>query len=66
MNKSLLSWTVVCHRVSQVALVVKNPPATAGELRDVGPSSGWGRSPGGGRDKPLQYSCLELSMDKGA
>ena len=48
MNKSLLSWTVVCLRVSQVALVIKNPPATAGELRDVGPSSGWGRSPGGG------------------
>ena len=41
MNKSLLSWKDVCLRVSQVVLVVKNPPATAGELRDAGPGSGW-------------------------
>ena len=65
MNKSLLSWKVVCLRVSQVVLVVKNLPAAAGELGDVGPSPGWGRSPGGGSDNPFQYSCLELPMDKG-
>ena len=41
---------------SQVVLVVKNPPANAG---DVGSIPGLGRSPGGGHDDPLQYSCLE-------
>ena len=44
---------------SQVALVVKNPPANAGDIRDVGLVSGLGRSPGGGHGNPLQYSCLE-------
>ena len=42
----------------QMALVVKNPPATAGDLRDTGSIPGSGRSPGG-NDNPLQYSCLE-------
>ena len=44
---------------SQVALVVKNPPANAGDIRDVGSVPGLGRSPGGGHGNPLQYSCLE-------
>ena len=44
---------------SQVALVVKNPPANAGDIRDVGLIPGSGRSPGGGHGYPLQYSCLE-------
>ena len=50
---------------SKVALVVKNP-ANAGNIRDVGSIPGLGRSPGGGHDNPLQYSCLENPMDKGA
>ena len=44
---------------SQVALMVKNPPANPGGSRDAGSISGSGRSPGGGRGNPLQYSCLE-------
>ena len=49
----------------QVALVVKNPPTNAGDARDVGSIPGSGRSPGGGYGSPLQYSCLENSMDRG-
>ena len=44
---------------SQVVLVVKNPPASAGDLRDAGLIPGLGRSPEGGNGNPLQYSCLE-------
>ena len=50
---------------SQVALVVKNPPANAGDIRDVGSVPGLGRSPGGGHGNPLQYSCLENPKDRG-
>ena len=46
--------------------MVKNPPANAGDMRDVGSVPEWGRSPGGGDGNPLQYSCLENSMDRGA
>ena len=53
-------------RASQVALVVKNPPANAGDVRDVSSIPGSGRSPGGGHGNPLQYSCLENPMDRGA
>ena len=41
---------------SQVALVVKNPPANAGNILDMGSIPGFGRSPGGGHGNPLQYS----------
>ena len=51
---------------SQVALVVKNLPANTGDARDVGSIPGLGRSPGGGHGSPLQYSCLENPMDRGA
>ena len=51
---------------SQVALVVKDPPANARDTRDPGSIPGSGRSPGGGNDNPLQYSCLENSKDRGA
>ena len=44
---------------SKVALVVKNLPADAGDIRDMGSIPGWGRSLGGGQDNPLQCSCLE-------
>ena len=53
-------------RASQVRLVVKNLPANAGDLRDVGSIPGSRRSSGGGHDNPLQYSCLETPMDRGA
>ena len=49
-----------------MALVVKNPPANAGDVRDVGLIPGLGRSPGGGHGNPLQYSSLENPMDRGA
>ena len=45
-------------RTSQVALVVKNLPANARNIRDAGSISGSGRSPEGGNGNPLQYSCL--------
>ena len=44
---------------SQVVLLVKNPPANAGNVRDSGSIPGLGRLPGGGHGNPLQYSCLE-------
>ena len=49
-----------------MALVVKNPPANSGDLREVGSIPGSGRSPGGGNGDPLQYSCLDNPMDRGA
>ena len=67
-----ITWAVaiftgpsVPHGASQVALVVKHPPANAGDIRDMGSIPGLGRSPGGRYDNPLQYSCLENSMDRG-
>ena len=53
-------------RASQVALVIKNPPAKAGDIRDVGLIPVLGRSYGGGHGNPLQDSCLENPMDRGA
>ena len=46
--------------------MVKNPPANAGDAGDVGSIPGLGRSSGEGNGNPLQYSCLENSMDRGA
>ena len=53
-------------RASQVPLVVKNLPANSGDARDMGLNPGSGRSPGVGNGNPLQYSCPENSMDRGA
>ena len=53
-------------QASQKALVLKNPPANAGDLRDLGSIPGSGRTSGGGHGNPLQYSCLENPMDRGA
>jgi len=50
---------LISFGASQVALVVKNPPDNAGDIRDAGSILGSGRSPGGGDGNPLQYSCLE-------
>ena len=52
--------------LSQVALVVKNPPADAEDARHAGSIPGLGRSPGVGNANPLQYSCLEKSMNRGS
>ena len=50
-----------------MALVVKNPPANAGDAGDMSSSPGSGRSPGEGNGNSLQYSCgMENSMDRGA
>ena len=53
-------------QTSQVVLVVKNVPANAGDIRDAGLIPGPGRSSGGGYGNPLQYSCLENPLDRGA
>ena len=50
----------------QMGPVVNNLPANAGDTRHVGSILGWGRSPGVGNGNPLQYSCLENPMDRGA
>ena len=49
-----------------MALVVKNPPANAGDVRDAGLTPGLGRSPGEGHGNPLQYSCGENPTDRTA
>ena len=54
---------IISAWVSHVALMVKNPFANAGDMSSI---PGLGRSPGGGHGNPLQYSCLENSMDRGA
>ena len=46
--------------------MVKNLPANAGDARDMGSIPGSEKSPGGGHGNPLQYSCLEKPMDRGA
>ena len=51
---------------AEVALAVKNLPAHAGDVRDVGSIPGLGRAPEGGHGNPLQYSCLQYPMDRGA
>ena len=53
------------RETSQVALMIKDPPANAGNIRDLSfiPS---GRSPGEGNGNPVQYSCLENSTNRGA
>ena len=50
---------------SQVALLVNNLYAKAGDIRNAGPIPGSERSPAGGRGTPLQYSCLRNPMDRG-
>ena len=51
---------------SQRVLMVKNPPAKAGDTGDAGLIPGLGRSPGVGNDNPLHYSCLGNSVGRGA
>ena len=60
------SEIVLGSRVSQVALMVKYLPANTGDLRETVSIAGSGRSSGGGQGNPLQYPCLENTMDRGA
>ena len=53
------------RRASQMALVIKNPPASPGDVRDAGLIPGLGRSPGEGNGNQLQYPCLENPLDRG-
>ena len=63
---SLCNTCIILYWASQLALVVKNPDVNSRGIRDMGLIPGLGRSPGGGHDHPLQYSCRENSMDRGA
>ena len=68
-GSSIFSFLRNLHTVcqaSQVALVVKNPPANSRDIRVRGSTHGSGRSPGEGHGNPLQHSCLENPMDKEA
>ena len=71
--KTLKNFNFVLHFIKgnfapppQVVLVVKITPTTAGDERDMGLNPGSGRSPGVGSGNPLQYSCLEIFIDRGA
>ena len=59
----MVSWILWA---SQVALVVKNPPTNAGDIRDMSPIPEQGRSPGESNGNALQWSCLENPTDRGA
>ena len=59
-------WALGVSRTSQVALVVKNPPINARDASDGGSTPELGRSPGGENGNPLQYSCWENLIDRGA
>ena len=61
----MIIHTITFDRVSCVVLVVKNPLANTGDVRDTGLIPGLRRFPGG-HGNPLQYSCLENPMDRGA
>ena len=68
-TKALKTVCVCVQRVRhkyQLVLVVKNPPANAGDIRDTGSIPGSGKSPGEGNGNPLQYSCLENPTERGA
>ena len=68
------AWWATVHRVPKswtqlsdfTSLVLKNPPTNAGNIREAGSIPGLGRSPGGGHGNPVQNSCLENPMDRGA
>ena len=65
-NISLRKTNKILVSASQVMLVIKNPLANAGDIRDTGSIPGSGRSPGEGNGNPLQYSCSKNPMDRGA
>ena len=61
-----LTLYLSCSRAARVVLVVKNPPANAEDITDVDSIPELGTFPGEGNVNPLQYSCLENSMARGA
>ena len=63
---SIIMTIYTWKKVSWVTLGVKNPPASAGDLRDMGSILEWGRYPEGVHGNPLQYTCLENPMDRRA
>ena len=63
-NSRLRNVARICK--DQVALMIKNPPAHAEDIETWVQSRGLGRSSSGGNGNPLQYSCLENPMDRGA
>ena len=67
-NTAFHLFNIIPHSLGlpRWALVVKNPPDSAGDIKDMSSIPGSGRSPGGGHGKPLQYSCLETLMHRGA
>ena len=68
LSRIFSNTTVQKHQIfgaaSRVVLLVKDPPANAGDIRDAVSVPGLGRSPGEGNDNPLQYSCLGNPMDR--
>ena len=62
----LINAMCVSRGLPRWALVVKNPPTNAGDIRGVSCIPGLGRPPGGEHGNPLQYSCLENPMDRGS
>ena len=67
-HRSVYEWACLCvySWASHVVLEVKNLSTNIGDARDTGSIPGLGRSPIGGHGNPLQYSCLENPMDRGA
>ena len=65
-NAKVKNWHLVDGKGFSGGLVVKNSPAKAGDLRDMGSILGSGRSPGEENGNPLRYSCLGNPMDRGA
>ena len=65
MGRAVYAYRYLPVWAFQGALVVKNPPASAGALRDKDMIPGSRKSPGGGHGNTLQYSCLENPMDRG-
>ena len=63
---TLINLLITFNWASHVVLGIENTSANAGDIRDVSLIPGLGRSPGEGYGKPLQYSCLENPMDRGA
>ena len=65
-RNEILIYVTIWAGASMMAQLVKNPPANAGDARDLGSIPGSGRSPGERNGYPLQYSCRENPMDRGA
>ena len=65
-NAFLFAESLPSHRAFLGAQIVKNLPVNAEDTGDLSLIPGLGKSPGEGNDKPLQYSCLDNSMDRGA